>query len=85
MCEPGAPDATIAVPDATCFFPVNRHWYTLHAYRARQNSFAGMKPVCCVRTPITQITPLFTAATTHPCHLRRPIIIVEMIVSTHDK
>jgi hypothetical protein len=44
-----------------------------------------MNPVCAVRTPITQMIALFAAATTQPCHFRRPIMTVDTMVSTHDK
>jgi len=50
-----------------------------------QNIFAGMKPNWPVRKPITQTTPLLTAATTHPFQQRFPTSTVEQMVSTHDR
>ncbi len=49
-----------------------------------QNKFAGMKPNCCVLTPITQITTLFTPATTSPPHIFLPTSTVDRTVSAHD-
>jgi hypothetical protein len=50
-----------------------------------QNTFAGMNPNWPVRKPITQTTPLLTAATTHPFQHRFPTRIVEPMVSKQDK
>lgn len=50
----------------------------------RQNRLAGMNPVCAVRTPMMQMIALFTPATIHPCHKRRPINTVETTVSRHE-
>jgi hypothetical protein len=50
-----------------------------------QNTFAGMKPNCSVRKPITQTTPLLIAARTHPFQQRLPTKMVEHMVSTQDK
>lgn len=44
-----------------------------------------MKPNWAVRTPITQMSTLFTAATASPIHSLRPTRIVESTVKTQDK
>lgn len=49
-----------------------------------QQRFAGTNPNCAVRTPITQIITLLTAARIQPCHNLFPIRIVEITVKTHD-
>lgn len=49
-----------------------------------QKRLAGTKPNCAVRTPITQITMLFTAAITQPCHNFFPTKMVETTVKTHE-
>lgn len=49
-----------------------------------QKRFAGMNPICAVRSPITQMRALLTPATIQPCHIRRPIKIVERIVKKQE-
>jgi len=46
---------------------------------------AGTKPHCPVRNPMAQRITLFTAATTQPCHIRRPTMTVEAIVSRQER
>jgi hypothetical protein len=43
-----------------------------------------MKPGCDVLKPMMQMITLFTAARTHPCHIRRPTRIVEITVNKHE-
>lgn len=52
---------------------------------ARQKTLAGTKPHCPVRNPIMQMITLLAAATTHPCHIRRPTRIVDVMVSRQER
>lgn len=51
---------------------------------ARQNTLAGTKPHWPVLNPIMQMITLFAAATSQPCHMRRPMSSVEAIVSRQE-
>jgi hypothetical protein len=51
---------------------------------AMQKRFAGINPVCVVRTAIVQIIALLTPATIQPCHILRPTITVEAIVNKQE-
>ncbi len=50
-----------------------------------QNTFAGTKPHCPVWMPMAEMMTLLAPATSQPCHIRRPTITVEAIVSRHDR
>lgn len=50
-----------------------------------QNTLAGMKPNCAVRSPITHIMMLFTPASAHPSQHLRPTRIVDAIVNTQER
>jgi hypothetical protein len=50
-----------------------------------QKTFAGMKPNCAVRKPITQTIALLTPAKIQPSQQRFPNKIVETTVSMQDK
>jgi hypothetical protein len=55
------------------------------ALTTMQNTFAGIKPDCSVRSPMTHISTLLAAQSTQPSQRRRPTKIVEATVSTQDK
>jgi hypothetical protein len=55
------------------------------AYRAMQKTFAGIKPNCAVRNPITHNTALLTPAKIQPSQQRFPNKIVETTVNMQDK
>jgi hypothetical protein len=62
----------------------DRHALTLYRYMAKQKTLAGTKPHCPVRNPIKLMITLFTPATIHPCHKRRPTSSVERTVKTQE-
>lgn len=57
----------------------------LTAAKTMQNTLAGMKPSCAVRTPMTQMIALFTPARTQPSQHRRPSRIVDRMVNTQER
>jgi hypothetical protein len=64
------------------FLPRQAH--RLLAYSPMQNRFAGTKPNCAVRIPMTQIMTLLIAATNHPCQSFLPTRTVESTVNTQE-
>ena len=50
-----------------------------------QNTLAGMKPSCAVRSPITHMMTLLTPARAQPSQHRRPTRIVDATVNTHER
>jgi hypothetical protein len=58
---------------------------TLTAATTMQNTLAGTKPSCAVRTPMTQMIALFTPDKIQPSQQRRPTRIVDTIVSTQER
>ena len=50
-----------------------------------QNTLAGIKPSCSVRSPMTQMSTLFTPANAQPSQHRRPTKTVDAMVNTQDK
>ena len=64
---------------------VFRHARRLMALITMQNTLAGIKPSCSVRSPMTQMSTLFTPANAQPSQHRRPTKIVDAMVNTQDK
>jgi hypothetical protein len=54
------------------------------ALTTRQKMFAGMKPVCAVRSAMTHMTKLLIAQSAQPSQHRRPSKMVDAIVKTHE-
>lgn len=56
----------------------------LNAYTQMQNKFAGMRPNCDVRNPMTQTIKQLTIETMSPFHDFRPTRIVAKTVRQHE-
>ena len=65
--------------------PALRQERRLKPYRTMQKRFAGMKPSCEVRKPMTQTIALLMVARIHPSQHRFPIRIAETMVSTQER
>jgi hypothetical protein len=77
---------TFALPVSRrmCVCPLS-HDRMLKAYTQMQNTFAGMKPNCDVRNPITQTIKLLTIETRSPVQDFRPTRIVASTVSRQER
>jgi hypothetical protein len=65
--------------------PDLRHARKLMAAITMQKTFAGTKPSCAVRTPITHMITLLTAASSQPSQQRRPTRIVDATVNRQER